>query len=617
MKMNFIEIRDREGNSTNRRFSNSQQDLILKAIIRHIIIAIKKFSTLNAETIKDEVFSELSRIHQQYIAVLEGSIFCSPETDLDKVKKNSQHFYDILNSFSVNGSFNSLWNFALIKLESYGIFLSDRGEFEKRLIETKLNFVHKAVYFGYEDDTQIKFEFDNPFKKEVRNEISLEMTLILMSITDGELYDETIPPSLTLIRGTDADLEFNQVGLYIKHTYLKSKEFNLLPLNLNTEYLVKIGSTKYRAKILKKITEKNLEIILSDRNRLSEIKKGTDRFFSHESSILHFREIPNLEDYLVSLELYERKTKLLKPSKLSFGSYVTVNFDFLIHKAITVYSYLNARSPNGYNAAEKFIRTNDANLVELGKTILSSSLNIKNEFEKIMQLDFRKVTYFKFQNRNKTFIKIPRYNGVGLIDELINSWRISQLSSPIFSKNPNGEVLINKVLAKILWNDYLKIEKMVDVYSQNEHTFIKNMKDYSIIKRNELDNLRKSQSDILFKAWYDLFVKTLFANGIQIDGEAIKDLIINDCEFQESIYAGYSLHKHFGRTESNKPTGILSAIIMKLNFGDSKSDLVHREKNGFLNLFQADNPLYTENTAFKIIANAQSRYSKSLIINSV
>lgn len=218
------------------------------------------------------------------------------------------------------------------------------------------------------------------------------------------------------------------------------------------------------------------------------------------------------------------------------------------------------------NIQDKFISEITRHDQSFIKLILTLTKNWANE------------PYYLFSRLN---INKPNEFSITLVEQadlLTRVWRNNQWYAPIIHK-VNNRTIVNEVLAKELLEDLIEINSI------------------------------KSTGDILKEKGASLIYKTFEFNAITMPKIAIDELINNTSKWttQTSLAGGF--RNLFGITAfpNEKPTGIISAIIMKLNGFKNDRDIQYESK--YKTPHAISNPLYTEMNAMRILGQIAAYYS--------
>jgi hypothetical protein len=163
---------------------------------------------------------------------------------------------------------------------------------------------------------------------------------------------------------------------------------------------------------------------------------------------------------------------------------------------------------------------------------------------------------------------------------IIRHWRINQAFSSITCKGENGLVIDKDRAAELL----------TEMLIVNEH-----------LKRNDQDARKKGE---------ELILKTMKYNGITMPQNAITELIANTERWTEGASLSGDFATLFSFTKNDKPVGVISAIIMKLN--GIKTDECRAFESKWKATQSINNPMYTEFTAMKVLGRLTAYYSPIL-----
>ena len=160
---------------------------------------------------------------------------------------------------------------------------------------------------------------------------------------------------------------------------------------------------------------------------------------------------------------------------------------------------------------------------------------------------------------------------------LTNIWRNSQWFSPIISRIDN-RTIVNEDISKDLLKDL-----------------------------KELNSLNSTAVEFKTKG-LELIYKTLELNAITIPRKAIDELANNTLKWTKGTSLAGGFDNLFAIAAADqKPLGIISAIILKLNgFKNSKDSEI---ESSYLTAHAANNPLYTEKDAMRILGRIGAYYS--------
>lgn len=227
-------------------------------------------------------------------------------------------------------------------------------------------------------------------------------------------------------------------------------------------------------------------------------------------------------------------------------------------------------------------------LMRVAQEIDAADQQLKNDFFKVFSKQYQRqrIVLFNIQQRGEeqttqaSTINANRFNEV---DTLIGGWREQQKISPIIT-NSDGRLGVNQVLAQ----EHLEQFKKITAFNWNKAT---------------TDNLNKLQE------WTGKFLSDI---GINVSPETLEDIRANSNRLTKGTQFVGSWLKQYSMTADGKPNGIFSALVTRLNGLAAPDEQIDEDRDPEEEFLRNNNPLYTENTALKVIAKSAIKFEGSL-----
>lgn len=243
------------------------------------------------------------------------------------------------------------------------------------------------------------------------------------------------------------------------------------------------------------------------------------------------------------------------------------DFDRVYQEALGLLSSSPVRTFDAY-VTKLSAETGKPMLVELAKALQKAPDQIKNEFVRVMSMEY---TDYKVVNWNSSDYgvqaRVIQGNRYSIINNVIQSWQENQKLSKIMETDARGERVMS-------------FDKLV-------------------ILRNALVKVIQSKGDDRLRTEAEKFVKMYFDfNGIIYPQEAITDLLDNIEKHTAKTDKAGGLRRQFSITQTGKPMGIFSALI------------TGEEGEGVgKNIPAKFNPMMDAMTSLRVLAKVYAKYS--------
>jgi hypothetical protein len=241
------------------------------------------------------------------------------------------------------------------------------------------------------------------------------------------------------------------------------------------------------------------------------------------------------------------------------------------------------------------------NLQNLALELERAPEQLQNEFAKVMKKQYQQFTLLLFKNTKEDGMEFFELNPINANrysqkNTILKHWKENQKLSPIMIPAPGGDRQIDTERAIKKWVPYLERARSIDKW----------------VTETVDKNTRRKKKWLTEEAKREVatFGNILRYVGIDMSDEMLKDLFLNTERWTKgSKYEG-GIARQFMVTKDGQPNGIFSSIIMKLAGFSSDADQeedVEPAKRAELN-----NPLYTENSAMKVLSAVAAKYTPAL-----
>jgi hypothetical protein len=402
---------------------------------------------------------------------------------------------------------------------------------------------------------------DNKFKFG----ISPKIRFFLSTIPDSRIGDEEPPFEVGL------DLKNSKQFLHGAFVALNLNNAKAIGLSvIGRQALTKIDNKLFRIIVKRQIDETDLDVYKNDFEKINNKPKNGDM--------------------LLSIEPFCPQKRVLLTVKNNFGLAKLVGYKSLYNEALGFLYYHEANIEKYVEILDKEGMKYNANLAVLAKNLRNVDSTIQNGFVSFMRRNLKFAKLFIGIHHNDKNQRCYSFYGINVNKEdhinetledqaisIIEKWENNQKNSAIFKRSTNGRLIIDKD----------KTEEML----------------------RELHEVNLSVNNFNFESKGEALIqKVLKYNGITMPKAAINELINNTSEWTKGTSLCGGFRRLFAITSwGEKPMGIISAIILKLNGFRTERDSIFEAK--YKESYAINNPLYTELNAIKILAKLTAYYS--------
>lgn len=237
---------------------------------------------------------------------------------------------------------------------------------------------------------------------------------------------------------------------------------------------------------------------------------------------------------------------------------------------------------------ETLAKSGSPTMMRVAQEIEAADQQLKNEFFKVMSKQYQRMRTVLFSIRQRGTEQIVQgatisSNRFNEVDTLISGWREQQKVSPLIV-NKDGKLGVNAEIAQT----HLEQFKKVTQFDWNKATV--------------------AQTDKLAE-WTKQFLSDI---GINITDEAMRDFRTNAITLTKGTQFTGSWFKQYSMTTDGKPNGVIAALVLRLTGLAAPDSQIEEQINPEEEFLRNNNPLYTENTAIRILAKSQAKFAGSL-----
>lgn len=629
MSLVFTKVRDMAGEPTGQYFDPEIHNETLNTIIfdfynvfSALADAPNREEKLAGKSVmkylRDEIFGRMEQRRAAWTAVNAGK--SNKIAPSDKSKMMVENLTNIINAFYVKGDQNHFWNFAIERLSGYGIKMKKGEELANATSGPQTSWVEDENGDLQVDEGAItKDRGDSSFEMDMKDTASTRLKLWLLATTESKFIDEAAPEDVTadidLFIGKEATRELIQKG--IKRDLVLSPEnaakLKLSPLSTMSNKLV---STE-RDKLSQKITMVN-----GSPMRLTAVRTATAEDIADTSLTSRIQNeegrTPAVGDVIVKVEPYTQRTGILAGESNFLGVNKLANFEQLFQDLA---SLLASREPSleGYlSAMEKNGNANIQRVAQrLRKEIAEGNDHIAKEFVAVMSAHYQRMLMILTTRSKEGYLEttVIDSNRASEVQTIQKFWQEQQKSSPILQQvNNANQRMVSKEIAEELWNE------LQDIYNStpgrtvliNEDTKKKlGSKFDAMLKDDQIRYAAAVEAWQIRKKAY--FKKLMNVNGINLHDKTYSDLMPDGGNtVVTKLGEGTKIKTMFGGfTQEGAPNGLVDILTWRLAkaAGVDEGELENGED---FEPFKANNPLYVENTAMKILAKAELKYTPQI-----
>lgn len=584
----FAQVRDENGQPIEGQyFTPEQQNDAISAVLTdvygHLRNSLKNGDNLTANLLLRSLELTRAKLNAFNNGLKDVVGGVAPDTfmwsDLDPADAlaRSQEITNVLRSY------DQIAGFTMERLRAYGFHVSDniRENITDYLNRTQaltedennmdqdLGEAGKVEITG-DEGKGLKDWSDSPFELDPRDTASKRMKFFLATIKDSEFGVEEAPKRVQMIF-SDPEI----VNKISKGTKV---------------YTVR---TPDQAKRIKPGTDGRGSVVLDGKTFTIQEHKVLDS----EESLGNWKDVfdeekltPETGSIVYKLSEFKPRDGVLVNKKSAMGFPKLAPFDQTFTDLLAKVQDASEVSYDGF--IDSLRRSGNANMMRVAQEVENSDQQLKNEFFKVFSKQYYRMRILLFNNRAEgndtitqgSFINANRFNE---IDTLINGWREQQKIAPIITHD-NGKLGVDSELANYHLNQFKRISNF---------------------------NWAKADSGVIAKLrdWAQEFLNDI---GIAMTPEAMKDFQANAERLTKGTQFAGSWLKQFSVTADGKPNGVISALVLRLNglatpdeqVDENRVENVDPEQDFIRN----NNPLYTENTALRILAKSQAKFTPSL-----
>jgi hypothetical protein len=472
---------------------------------------------------------------------------------------------------------------ALIRLQSYGLRTKyNPAKVGESIVDT-LEFLQEDVRAkGLED------YYDSSFERDPRDTASGRIKLFLASIEDMEVGQEREPQKVRLnFSDPEVRAALGAKGRRKRFSIRTPEQMAALGMQVGKDYITEVDGVKYRVTAHKALTEQDLDkaTTITRADGTAESIPADELYHVGMEEGLRPDEEEFLKpgDALLELQRWvpDPNKNQVKVNFLGFPR--LVDFETLFQELLEITSGV-ARTASGtdvygamINAISDEAKNFRPSLYAVMRNLEASDQQMKNEFVKVMSKQYQEFQIVLFSKKKSGLmgLRIINANSGSAVTSIIDQWKENQKHSEIVQRDPQGNMKINAELANTLHGD-----------------------------------MRTIAAEIAAKRFPDIetvlkpFVRRILeANGIVLTDKAMNYLFSNTVKATNNTSLSGSIFDQFGFTREGVPSGIFSVITAKLAGVTEESDI--DDTRYLLN----NNPLYTENTAMRILARIAYRNS--------
>jgi hypothetical protein len=621
MKLIVAQIRDIDGQPTGKYFDLEVQHEVLNTILFQFY---NIYSDLQDSTdqkgklagkstmkyMRDEVHGKLERSRQLWGIINDG------KSKKIAASENSRSMVDtytnIINSFYIAKEQNHLWNFAIERLRSMKIKMKE-GEIIETGADGNAYIEDENGELQIEEGAITKDRGDSSFEMDMKDTMSTDLKLWFMSTPESKFMNEPKPEDVTAdfdsyIRNPETR-SLLQRGLK-SDLIMTAKNAKDLGITALSNLSPKLISTERDSRSQKTI------IIDGKPLRLSAIRTWTTADSADAITVKRIQEqeghTPAEGDVVLHVTPYVQRTHVLAPEVNFLGANKLANFEQTFQDASAL---LAGREPSveGYLAALK--ATGNANMQRIAerleKAIEDKKDHIVKQFVAVMSSQYQRMLMVLMTRSKDGYLEpsVIDSNRGSEVQTLQRYWQEAQKTAGLLTKNAAGQTIIDEDQAKEFQKELtLLYSRQPRAYQMTKEDDKLHPKEYSK-KRNKKDlELAQQKKDWVVEK-RDYFKRLSTAIGITMDDKAIAELIPDrDTSLLfNQLSKGLSLNNMYaGISEEGKPIGLVDVLAWRLTQAARPEELENGED---YEAYKANNPLYVENTAIKILAKAQLKYT--------
>lgn len=577
----FAQVRDNQGNSIDGKYFTSTQqndavDAVMTDLYGYLRNGLKNGDTLTANMLLGglrQTQAKLRAFNNGLMDVAGGIPSESfPWNDLDPqdAMERSQEITNVLRSY------DQIAGFTMERLKAYGFGIRDQ------IKENITDYLNKSLDVA-SDDNEITLPqaedviqgedgkglrdwVDSSFELDPRDTASKRMKFFLATIKDAEFGKEEAPKRVRMIFSDPDTIDKIVKGTKV-YTVRTPDQAERIKLGNDGK-----GSVMLDGKVFTVQEHKYL---------------GDEEALSHWTDMFEQEKLdPTPGSIVYKLSEFKPKDNVLVNKKSALGFPNLAPFDQVFSD--TLARVQDAPDDTYESYRDTLMQSGSPTMMRVAQEVDQADQQLKNEFYKVFSKQYQQQRTILFniqqhgdeQTVQASSINANRYNEV---DTLIGGWREQQKISPLIS-SVDGKLQVDTKLAQ----EHLEQFKKVTAFDWSKAN--------AQVTGKLLDWTGKFLSDI----------------GIDLSPEALRDFAQNAERLTKGTQFAGSWLKQYTITKDGKPNGVISALVMRLNGLAAPDEQVDEQNNPEEEFLRNNNPLYTENTALRVLAKSQAKFSGSL-----
>ena len=617
----FLQIRDSAKQPTGQYFSLEKQNQTVDSVIGLFASAISTIpigQQINVNKARDQVFTTLNRARKAWIEVNEGR-----SQKMAASADSAQKILDytaIINSFHIPGQDNTIWNFAMAKLQSQGITVAANGVLKdtNEHPESMPLYTDPAQILQMEEGTGLQDYSDSSFEMDMKDTASSRMKLFLIATEQTHFEDEQQPTQINLAVTSPETRKDILAGIK-KDLILPKDRAAELGIQAVDQLDSKLSAEGRKAASQRTaLIDGKLMRVTAARTITSDLLSQSDGQESVAERIGRQEGI-NAQEGDLHLELtpYQQEKDMLVADKNFLGLKQLADFESLFQD---LSGLLNTRKPDFTSYLTAMKESSNPNIRQVAVRLQKASEHIQKEFTSVMSSHYQRqlMVLFKRTFDGHLQARVIDSNRTSELETIKRFWQEAQKIAPILSKDASGQTVVNHSIAMGLYDqlqEIYNIQPPAQYTSKEMSQMARNTDNKQAQRRYEQrgKEIREVQKEVSRRK-LELFHRVMAANGIELDAKAVQNL------FDEKKYSqmakGTSLSSLYaGFTQEGKPIGLMDTLIHRLAIASDEGENVGEDED-LHQAYKAHNPLYIEGTAINILAKSQLPYTKSIYSNT-
>lgn len=548
---------DAPGEQTGEYFTSDQQVAAVDSMTALVWEQFQKNPEMDVKSIlgvKGEVYKIFNN-RRRLFASKEALALVQHNMTEEEADEKAAAIQEVLNSWE------DLANRALIKLAGLG--LRPKGKIVKG---------DKEVEAEHEQAKNLEDYYDSSFELDPRDTASARIKLFLAAIPETEVSLEREPRHVKLsFNNEDVRKRFFDPTSPKSATVRTSAQLKDLKMAPGGDYVFTVDGVKFRATVERQLGHEDFEA--PDTHGDQYLKDRSLEGNTYEEGI-----DAHPGDWVIRLKKWAPEADKVQTSYNHLGLNKLVDFEDLFQELLEITSGVQPIYSSIKAALEQEAEVYRPNLFAVVKRLDKVSEDIRNEFVKVMSKQYQEFSLVLFSRQKDGTMKLSAFNANqgSAVNSIMNQWKENQKHTAMVSTDSAGNMVVNAELATQFNNELQAFRKRIE-------------------SKKNLPNVQTELRP---------FVERLLeANGIIMPVAAIDHLM--NSKFITDLTKGTGLAggvmDQFSFTKEGAPRGIFSAIVSKL--------IGATEEEADENYLKNNNPLYTENTAMRILARLAYRYS--------